>query len=491
MNFSQALRYILRALSWQSAVLASGVALGACGGGGGSAPAPEPIEAVVQTVADGQTLEGQPGQTGKTLVEFVVTLDKPVERGVVVSINTGSTAKSGVASTGSATGGVCSTSGVDYVAATNTQITIPPGLRTYSLTVEVCPDAVFEPNETFKLTWVSAGAAGGTVTGTIVNDDVGGLNGTGTTAGLGGLPAFGRDANVLTNNAADGALGYSFDKSGACVVDKVTGLTWQKLPPQSKAYADLAASVTSLNGIGSCGYNDWRLPTANELLGLMNASQTTGNPLNADYLGTSADVMTGKFWTSEERSTPGSVDAWHVDASNGGAVSYSAKTSVQNVRLVRGSSNYMACDNADARFVDFGDATVEDKVTKLMWKKCPEGYSDSACTVGPVLNFSSASQVVDRLNAVNAAPAGVGLGYSDWRVPTRNELASLVKRSCTTNPAVVPSVFPGSASLNLVTATMDADASTSRVWSVNFAEGSIGQTLLTGPMNLRLVRAGQ
>jgi hypothetical protein len=490
MNTSQTFKFILRSIAWPSAVLATSAALVACGGGG-SGGAPLPPEAVVQSVVSGQAFEGQPGQAGKPLVEFVVTLNKPVERGLVVSFNTSSSAKTGVASTGSATGGVCATPGVDYVAATNSQITIPPGLSTYKLTIEVCPDAGFEPNETFKLTWSSASAVGGTVTGTIVNDDAGGLNGSGATALLGGLTAFGRDVNPLTNSAADGALGFSFDKSGACVVDKVTGLTWQKLPAQNLAYAALAAHVTTVNGSTLCGYTDWRLPTADELLGLLDASQTTGNSLNADALGVPADAMTGKFWTTEERSTPGSVDAWHVDASNGGAVSYSAKTTAFNVRLVRGSSNYLACDNGDARFTDLGDATVADKVTGLMWKKCPEGFSDLTCTAGPALSYSAASQVVSRLNAVNAPSSGIGLGYSDWRVPTRNELASLVKRSCTTNPAIVSAVFPGSVPLNLVTATLDADASATRVWSINFAEGSIGQTLLTGPLNLRLVRAGQ
>lgn len=479
----------LRTASLGSAMAAS-LTLVACGGGGGGA-APLSPEAVVQSVDGAQALEGQPGQAGKPLLEFLVSLDKPVERGLVVAFNTSSTGKTGIASTGSATGGVCATSGVDYVAAVNSQITIPAGLSTYKLTIEVCPDARFEPNEDFTLTWSSAGALGGTVIGNIVNDDVGGLNGTGATALLGGVTAFGRDAISLTNGAADGALGFSFDNSGACVVDRVTGLTWQKLPAQNLAYAALAGYVTTVNSSTLCGYTDWRLPTADEVLGLMDASQTTGNPLNADALGVSGAVMTGKFWTGEERSTIGSVDAWHVDASNGGAVSYSAKTTAFNVRLVRGGSNYLACDNGDARFTDLGDATVQDSVTGLMWKKCPEGFSDQACAVGPALNFSAANQVVDRLNAVNAAPTGIGLGYSDWRVPTRNELASLVKRSCSTNPAIVSTVFPGTAPLNLVTATLDADALAARVWSVNFAEGSLGQTLLTGPLNLRLVRAGQ
>jgi hypothetical protein len=75
-------------------------------------------------------------------------------------------------------------------------------------------------------------------------------------------------------------------------------------------------------------------------------------------------------------------------------------------------------------------------------------------------------------------------------VPTKIELASLVNRVCS-NPALVSSVFPNIGLLNFVTSTPDADAPTTRVWSVNFTDGSIGPNAQSGPFSLRLVRTGQ
>ena len=469
-------------------LLVVSLALSACGGGGGGG-VPLVPEAVVQSVANAQALEGQVGQTGKPVIEFEVALSKPVERGLAVSFFTSSTAKAGNESTGSAKGGVCGAPGVDYMAATSSQITIPVGVSTYKLQLELCPDADFEPNETFTLTWASAGASGGTVTGTIINDDVGGLNGTGATAVMTGLSAFGRDTHPLTNNSADGGLGFAFDKSGACVVDKVTGLTWQKLTTTNLPYTSLAGYVTTVNGQSLCGYTDWRVPTANELMNLMDISKATGSMANADYLSVAADAMAGLFWSDQARATTNAVDAWRVDAGSNGALSYGAKASGQKVRLVRGGrAQNSGCDNSDGRFLDHADGTVTDTATNLMWKKCPEGYTDSACTQGTVFQSNgTAASVVTQLAKANGDKEK---GYLDWRVPSRNELASLVNLACN-NPAIVTSVFPFNESLAYITSNVNVNASDTQVWSVDFREGNVGQDLLARNYRMRLVRAGQ
>ena len=478
-----------------SMILTSALLLGCgSGGGGGGSNVVEIPEAVVKSVANGQVLEGAAG--GTTELTFDVTLDKPVERGLDVFFDTVSTAKAGFqksVGTGAATGeDACSKSGADYVTVINGRTTIKAGSSTGKISVTVCGDATLEPNETLHIVWRSQGAAGATVVGTIVNDDAGGLNGTGATVQLGGLPSFGRDVNPLTNGSADGALGFSFDKQAACTVDKVSGLSWQKLPvpAESKSYSELSAYVTAVNASAPCGFNDWRVPTVNELLTLMDASKMVGSPSNADHLGVAADAMTGKFWTSEPRALASTVDAWQLDADNGGVISYVAQTAKLGIRLVRGVSISAACDNVTARFTDLNDGTVADAKTGLMWKKCAEGYSDTACTAGPALTFNTANTIVSRLGAVNAGTAGVGWGYSDWRVPTRNELASLVNRACTTNPAIVGAVFPNTSQLPYATATLDANDA-NRVWRIDFSEGDVGQTLLNTDMSLRLVRAGQ
>lgn len=466
------------------------ILLGGCGGGGGGeALVPE---AVVTSVDAAQVLEGSTGTI--TQLNFSITLDKPVVRALEVNFHTESTAKSGLASTGSATGGAaCGTSGTDYKTVTNAKITLPAGATTGTLTVTVCGDTVFESDESLKVVWSSTGAAGGGVTGTILNDDAGGVGGTGATELLGGLAPFGRDTQSLTNSNDDGPLGFSFTNrqhNVSCTLDRVSGLTWQSPVPTAPVnYAALAASMDQANKQAACGYSDWRMPTANELLSLMNAASTSGNAPNADRTG-SADAMTGRYWTGESGATA-TADAWYLDASNGGAISVAAKTDSNAIRLVRGTPTSELCDNSDGRFINFADGTVEDKNKGLMWKQCPEGSSGNACSSGSASAFSSAAQLVAQLNAANVAGSASGLGYADWRIPTRNEMASLLARNCTGRLAAPASIMPLNGTLNFATATLDADAPTTRLWSVNFLDGSIGQTLMSTPMHLRLVRAGQ
>lgn len=476
----------LSTASLGSAMVAS-LALVACGGGGGGAPLV--AEAVVTGVASAQVLEGD---APTSLLEFVVSLNKPVERGLSVSYSTSTVDKP----TGYAKGGNTCGAGIDFITQTNKTITIAPGNSTGKLTVTVCADTSFEPNESLMLTWSSAGAAGASADGTIINDDAGGLNGTGSsTAVMAGLTAFGRDTPTsLTNASADGALGFSFDKSGACTVDKVTGLTWQKLPSQNKVYADLAAYVASVNGLALCNYTDWRVPTANELLNLMDISKTTGITANADYLDVLADAMAGQFWTSEVTAASPTVDVWQVDADSNGVISFTTQGTTQippptrNVRLVRGGHPVdTACNNSANRFTDHLDGTVSDTRTGLMWKSCPEGYSGNTCTTGTVLPFSSVASVVTQLGNANRA---VDKGYADWRVPTRNELASLVNRVCK-NPSILTGVFLANESKPYITSSLNVNATATQVWSVDFTDGNVKPDLLNRNYYLRLVRAGQ
>lgn len=460
-------------------VCAAALSLSLFGCGGGSSAVES---AVVTSVAAAKVLEGQ---LQNTVLEFEVTLSKPVVNGLNVTYSTVAVDKP----TGYAKGGSACTAGVDFITVSNNTIALAPGVTTAKLSVTVCADTQFEPNEVLKLSWTSPGAAGGTVEGTILNDDVGGLNGSGSTALLAGLSAYGRDTNALTNDASDGALGFSFSKTSACVLDKVTGLTWQRFSanPASYAYTSAVAYVTTVNSANLCGYSDWRLPTALELMGLMNTGVSSGNIANADYLGVATDAMDGTFWTAEKRAASNTVDAWYVDADSNGAVSFDAQTRPRKVRLVRGGNlTASACSN-DGRWTDHQDGTVSDARTGLMWKSCPEGYTNNSCTAGAVITFKSVSAVVAQLTQANG---NADKSYSDWRVPTRNELASLVNRACS-NPSIWTGIFPNNASLSYLSATPNVNAASTQVWSVDFNEGGVGPGVWAYGFYMRLVRAGQ
>lgn len=295
----------LRAAYWVS-LIAVGISLAACGGGGGT-----PTEAVVSSVeTDVSVLEGNTASGTSDLV-FLVSLDKPVITRLDLTVSTRSAIKPGFVSTpGAATGGASCGAGIDYINLSNEPIVFLPGSSSGQITVKVCQDSTFEPNEILYVDWSALGGQVRSLKGTIINDDAGGLNSTGATSLLGGLSAFGRDVNTLTKDNADGALGFSFASvnSGACIQDKVTGLTWQKnWPINGTVYsgANLDALVDNANSTSLCGKTDWRVPTSNELLSLMNFSVPTNSPINADALNSllSSDWMSGDFWTSETMAT--------------------------------------------------------------------------------------------------------------------------------------------------------------------------------------------
>jgi hypothetical protein len=111
-------------------------------------------------------------------------------------------------------------------------------------------------------------------------------------------------------------------------------------------------------------------------------------------------------------------------------------------------------------FVDNGDGTITDKATGLMWQK-----SGSSRAKG----WKRAQTYVKRLNRAQFA------GYSDWRWPTIEELASLMEREKVNGVHIDP-VFDSkqktcwSADSNLI----GGEGRTgSEVWIGNFAQGAM------------------
>jgi hypothetical protein len=81
--------------------------------------------------------------------------------------------------------------------------------------------------------------------------------------------------------------------------------------------------------------------------------------------------------------------------------------------------------SAFAAFIDNGNGTITDTSTGLMWQKAtaPETYT-----------WEQALTYCENLTL----PAG---GYSDWRLPNRNELQTIVDYS-RYNPAINITFFP-------------------------------------------------
>lgn len=144
---------------------------------------------------------------------------------------------------------------------------------------------------------------------------------------------------------------------------------------------------------------------------------------------------------------------------------------------------YMLASNPTSVYViDSVNGTVTDTRTGLMWDRCPLGVSGVNCTAfPPSFNWQAA------LNA--AATVGTYKGFNNWRLPNRNELASLVDE-CKLNPTINDVAFPGSLSFPFWSSSPSAfDAASA--WRVDFEQGGTFVDLRSNTNRVRLVRSGQ
>jgi len=134
---------------------------------------------------------------------------------------------------------------------------------------------------------------------------------------------------------------------------------------------------------------------------------------------------------------------------------------------------------ADGRFTDNGDGTITDTKTGLMLVKNP--HTDLPDNFKKELNWKDAIQACKELNFA---------GYKDWRLPTIEELASLVDYS-KREPAIDTEAFPDTKSSWYWSSTPVA-GSVGFAWYVYFYGGGVGDGFYKNSSGyVRPVRASQ
>ncbi len=91
--------------------------------------------------------------------------------------------------------------------------------------------------------------------------------------------------------------------------------------------------------------------------------------------------------------------------------------------------------------------------------------------------------------ALQHAEAQVFAGSSLWRLPNKNELASLVEQRCY-NPAINSRFFPNTPSSPFWSSSPDANYSYN-AWYVYFNFGYVDSNIKLNQLYVRLVRGGQ
>jgi hypothetical protein len=161
------------------------------------------------------------------------------------------------------------------------------------------------------------------------------------------------------------------------------------------------------------------------------------------------------------------------------------------------------CRSALPRYVDNGDGTVSDSKMGLMWEKQTSACTGEITCVNDTYTWSSTNTEQQDGSLYGTFLAGMnGLspfsgsytcfnGYCDWRIPTINELRSLVSvgfPNCTSPPCIDPIFGPTQAS-NYWSST-PLPESGDRAWEVDFSAMQTAEEHLVGdPRAARAVRS--
>lgn len=237
------------------------------------------------------------------------------------------------------------------------------------------------------------------------------------------------------------------DNGDGTVTDSASGIMWLKdadcFGPMTwlgaeKAVADFSRNPSAYDCAEyTADYGDWALPNVNELAAMLNAD-TAANP---DWLRIKGfkDVEAGAYWSSTSYVNP--YSAWSVNMLDG-TVKHAGKLASLHVwpmRPVAGQTERLAVtgqqqsygprdDGATRRglawpaprFIDKGDGTVLDALTGLLWLK------DGGC-----FEHTDWQSALDAVASFNRQPGAFACkeysgNFTDWRLPNRKELRSLV-----------------------------------------------------------------
>ena len=255
------------------------------------------------------------------------------------------------------------------------------------------------------------------------------------------------------------------DLGSGIVRDNVTGFEWQNFSStavsSAPASSTLCDSVTwfeavdyvySLNDAEYLGYSDWRLPDTQELSTLVDAAHY--NPA-IDLLFSAAAES---YWSADEIDD---ADAGYVVDFYDGSLRLLYLEYGACVRAVRGARYHLV-----GNFIINGDGTVNDTTTGLMWQQCNDGQTWDGSGCGGSSATRTWYQAVDYVQTLNDVNY---LGYSDWRLPTRNELQSLL------NYKTAPlTLYPHSA--GYFWSSTENAGDTGQAWQVSLFRGEVDGT---------------
>lgn len=270
---------------------------------------------------------------------------------------------------------------------------------------------------------------------------------------LPGEQLYGIDSTIQPN-----PLSYKMMEGSKAVLDINTGLLWERKSTNTHdinykllryTWDEALLYVERLNSIAYEGYRDWRLPNREELRTIVKYNDAVP-AVDSEFFG---DILPEFYWAKEEYGADNKL-AWGIYFAYGCAISF-LKTLRFPVIAVRGGYDRRFGESFTGRFVDNGDGTVTDCVSRLMWIK----------DESPLLSLEEALNYCAQVKTA---------AYTDWRLPNIKELATLIdvsyKDGCWFDRTFFPSVVTKPQGFYLSSTTFGGTFG----WGVNFQFGYDG-----------------
>lgn len=187
------------------------------------------------------------------------------------------------------------------------------------------------------------------------------------------------------------------------VIDNNTGLMWQQTMP-SEGYS-WENAVSYCNNLTYAGYSDWRMPTPKEFLTIFDNSSYNLAVDETYFPNThSSTTDTSVYWSTAIATDISTSLAWAISFEHGTIFSTTTTNKRGLVRCVRGNN----LPNSIFTTSTINDETIlTDISTGLIWQN-------------NWVTGKTWEEALDYCEKLTYA------GYSDWRMPNKNELASLI-----------------------------------------------------------------
>jgi len=302
------------------------------------------------------------------------------------------------------------------------------------------------------------------------------------TTGTHELPDTGQEQSYTTTYGEDhdyqpGTSQPSYtDNGNGTITDNRTGLMWVKDGNSAGCnngnFSSWEQALTFCEGLSYAGYEDWRLSNVRELESIADSGESSP-AINTTYF---PNTKSGNYWTSTTH-VPNTSNAWYGDFTKGGVFNSSKTGTARYVRPVRegptedihelpdtgqeqsytttfGEDHDYQPSASSPSYTVVNSSVVLDNRTGLMWVS--DGNS-AGCLSGGTTTWEDSLTFCENLDFG---------GYSDWRLPNRRELMSIVDYG-EQSPAINTAYFPNTKMDSYWTSTTYVPI-TSMAWRVAY-----------------------